>query len=158
MNKCCFSMSIFVKVNLAFPDLRNSLIPGLSMVSFFCGFWREAILSSPHFLAYRYKIRTTINSSICRSFQCLANPKPDKFWWHPIIWSCYIKKNWKQGHFKILPFTTHWDSILKCSNGLFFPCLKVLCTILSLSSCFYDVSSLMEQLVSDKLPSYPGKM
>lgn len=29
---------------------------------------------------------------------------------------------------------------------------------LFLPSCFYDVSSLTEQLVSNELPSYPGKM
>lgn len=60
MNKRCFFNINFMKVNLVFPDFRNSVVPGLSMVSLL------PTLDSghpfiPHFLAHGYKSRTAIS-------------------------------------------------------------------------------------------------
>lgn len=91
--------------------------------------------------------------------QCLAEQKPGKLWLHPTILSSHIKRNLKQGNLKTLPFTTHWDSILKYPKGLFFSCLKVLYTILSLSSFMFLWCQFVNGtiIVSDELPSYPGR-
>lgn len=156
-------MSIFIKVNLAFLGLRNSAIPDLSFLCFF--FYSFTYFGSgpsfhPSFPACGNRSRTAISCSIFRSYsQRLANVKTGKSWLHPVIWSSHIKRNLKQGHFKTLPFTAHWDSILKYPKGLFFSCLKVLCTILSLSSFMFLWCQFVNGalIVSDELPSHPGR-